>query len=280
MKHAHIASILAVAMAAMAGCKDGQTNSWFSQDASVQSEEGAYSILLHVLSSPDTHVQDAQRYKALTENDAGWKGLFIVPKVDHTELYWGRYATHKDARKNLEKAKAYVTGAGIKVYARSMIVPLPGKDVGPPEWNLLNAPGAYTVVVAVFYDVPEADYYGRRENAVEYCEQLRGEGEEAYYHHGPAKSTVTVGMFPDSAVQMIGEGDTVRPEVRDPRIDATVRKYRYLAVNGYSEKRPQYNAKTRRVEQVTSSPYPAHVPRRKGDEADDALYRVGDAQSW
>ena len=38
------------------------------------------------------------------------------------------------------------------------------------------------------------------EGAVEIVKQLRREGVEAYYYHGPAKSIVTVGTFDESAM--------------------------------------------------------------------------------
>jgi len=84
--------------------------------------------------------------------------------------------------------------------ARAM--PVPSADVGPPEWNLVNAKGYYTLHVGVTYPTAELrDYKGA---AVEWVRVLRQDGYEAYYHHNPdsAKSDICVGTFgPDALVK-------------------------------------------------------------------------------
>ncbi len=211
------------------------------------SENGRFSILLYILSDATNHAYEAQRYKRNTEKDAGWQGLFVVSKVDHSELYWGQYASPEDAAENLAKAKAYVAPAGIKLYAKALIVPLPESKVGPgpPEWDLNKVQGEYTVVVAVFYNVPEADYHRRKEDAVDYCRELRQRGEEAYYHHGIKQSKVTVGLFDKSV---------------DPRVEEIIQRFQYLAVNGYEERRSVVNPETRNVSKVSTKPFLAHIP--------------------
>lgn len=80
------------------------------------------------------------------------------------------------------------------------IVPKPSPDVGRPEWELSQCPGKYSLQVAVFYNTI---MFGERKlAAAQYAEQLRGEGFEAYYHHGPTRSSVSVGHF--------GEEDVIR----------------------------------------------------------------------
>lgn len=79
--------------------------------------------------------------------------------------------------------------------------PQPTDDVGPPEWNLANAKGYYTLHVGVTYPTPELrDHKGA---AVEWVRTLRQDGYEAYYYHDPdsAKSDICVGTFgPDAMV--------------------------------------------------------------------------------
>ena len=225
----------------------------------------AYTILLYSLSGAD-HVTRIARYKAQTEIDTNWKGLQIVHKPDHSELRWGRYRSISEAQKDLKKVKTYRTAIGIPLYSKAIIIPLPGRDVGPTEWNLLNSTGAYSVVVAIFYDVPEADYFGRKRNAVAYCKQLREKGEQAYFHHGISQSTVTVGMFGESAVQMVHERDIIRPEIREPRMAEIAARYKYLAVNGLREKQWVINPKTGKPKKVDTKPYPVHVPKRKATQ--------------
>ena len=268
--------IFAAAVAAgLGGCDQAEVNALLSSKSA--HNEGEYTILLYVLKSAD-HVERIKDFKTQTEKDTKWKSLFVVHKAGHSELYWGKYATLRQAQKDLKKAKAYRTAVGIPAYAKSMVMPLPGKDIGPPEWNLLNAKGAYTVVVAVFYNVPEANYYGRKQNAVAYCRQLREKGEEAYYHHGISQSTVSIGTFPESAVRMVTRRGVSRPEIQDPRVEAIRRRFKYIAVNGWSQKETVINPKTGRAEWDTAKPRLYRIPRRKEGHQADALDRVGNSQ--
>ena len=262
---------------ATSGCGPGGGQPLFQLGPNPEAME-EYTILLSTMTGPQ-HVQQAKYYREQTDKDTHWPGLFVVHKDEHSELFWGKYASHADARKDLKKAKDYRTAIGIPVYAQAMIVPLPGKGFGPPEWDLLNAKGEYTVVVAVFYDVPQAKYYGRKNHAVVYCRQLREKGEEAYYHHGPSQSSVTIGLFPASAVQMVEQKETVRPVIVEPRIEAIVAKYPKAAVNGYAERQAVIDPVTGKAKREWAKPYPVHIPRREEDQPANAFDYRGDSES-
>lgn len=87
--------------------------------------------------------------------------------------------------------------------ARAMAMPT--EDVGPPEWDLRNAKGYYTLHVGVTYPTPELRDY--KSAAVEWVRTLRNDGYEAYYHHDPdsQKSDICVGTFGPEA--MVKERD-------------------------------------------------------------------------
>ena len=260
----------------LGGCQqqgDGQAPAWSPLKRSAAGSPGGakevkegYGVLLQVFTNPASHAEDANYYKTQTERLAKWEGLFIVTKGDHSELYWGRFPTMEAAAETLKTAKAYRSPAGIAVYPQALVVPLGGEDVGPAEWNLSSAPGDYTVVVAVFYDLREAKYFGRKQNAVEYCRQLRDQGHDAYYHHGPSQSTVSVGAFPASAVKKVVTEEAVRLDILDPRVDLIVKQFKQLAVNGYSEKRTVVDPATGMAKQVTAEPYLAHIPGKSEGE--------------
>ena len=234
MTHATIArvSLGVLVVAAGAGCGQGKLANPFADRGSAK--DGArFTILLFSNDGPG-HAAQAELYRQRTAQHAGWRDLRVVHHATHSELWWGGYATIEAAQDNLKKAKAYVTPARVPVYAKALVIPLPVEDVGPPPWRLSGIRGEWTVVVASFYDVPEANYFGRKENAVEYCKQLRSEGREAYYHHGPARSNVTVGSFPASAARLppSGQGE---PKVLDWRLGRTMKDFEFLAVNGRKE---------------------------------------------
>jgi len=269
--------ILALAVGLTAGCGDVRTPNIFTMPSRADQREAEYTILLYVLKSVD-HADRIQSFKTQTERDTGWKGLFVVTRADHSELYWGKYANHKQASKNLAKAKKYRTPLGVKPYAQAIILPLPASQPGPPEWNLKNADGAYTVVVATFHDVPEANYFGRKGNAVAYCRQLRQKGKEAYFHHGPANSLVTIGTFGQGAVRMVQRGDRRTPQILDQGIIAIQREFPYLAVNGRQELTVQMNPATGRIEKVPDKTYPARIPKGNDGQGSDGLHSIGNAQ--
>ncbi len=276
-KAGYLMSVIAL-MVAMVGCGGIRTGSILSPP-SVQDESGDYSILLRIVATED-HVDRVKRYRGRTEKDTGWENLFVLHHAGYSELYWGKYATPKTAERNLRKARAYRTRVGIEAFAKARTAPIPGRDIGPPEWNLVNANGAYTVVVAVFYDVPEQDYYHRKDHAIEYCRQLRQKGETAFYHHGVSVSTVTVGVFDESAVKTIKEADVIRVVPYEPRAEMIVQRFKYLAVNGYSEVQKILDPKTNQYRKITAKPYMAHIPKKKGPGSTDAIHSVGDAQRW
>ena len=71
-----------------------------------------------------------------------------------------------------------------------------------PEWNLENANGYWSLHIAVFFN--EGVITNRRYLAEEYCRELREDQQvEAYYHHGPVRSSVYVGLFPKQAMRTV-----------------------------------------------------------------------------
>src|SRR5215470_10368446 len=79
-----------------------------------------------------------------------------------------------------------------------------GPAAGPPEWNLANAKGVYTLQVGVTYNT--AGFNERVEAAVEWVRDLRSRDYEAYYYHDASRSLITVGSFDESAVTPGPEG--------------------------------------------------------------------------
>ena len=237
-----------------------------------QHEDARYTILLFADDNP-THVSTVKRYKQATEQDTGWEGLYVLHKQGRSELYWGKYETVEDARENLQEAKDYVPPIGVPIYQKAVVVPLPGKSFGPPEWNLENADGTYSVLVARFYDVPEADYVGRKQFAVDYARQLREEGEQAYYYHAAAQSLVTIGAFPNNSVRMVSSGKKVKPKIVDPRIKAIMERHEFLAVNGRRElvTLPAQGGARR---SYTRS-YPVHIPKDDEEQSNDFPTNTG-----
>ena len=247
---------------------------WGGSKGMASDEDAAYTILLFTHEGAD-HIASANAHKDRIAKAGGWDGLFVVSKEKTSSLYWGKYKTRKDAMRNLKKAKAFTSPAsGVKIYQRAMIVPLPGKDEGPTEWNLKNAPTGmkWSVKVGVYYDIPEKNYYGRKGEAVEVCRKLRERGEEGYYYHGPVRSGVFIGAFPPSSATIReipvvnAQGQrSLKPDfvVYDARIKRILRDYPDLVVCGGGETTKVYDRKTGRVKVVTQPSSVVIIPERK-----------------
>jgi hypothetical protein len=228
------------------------------------SQADAYTILLYVLNDPVRHVQDAD---TIIET-LGWQGLFAVHKGGHSELFWGRYDSPEKADKNLKAAKAYRTPGGVPLFAKAMVVPLPGSDIGPKQWRLDGLDAQYSLLVAVFKDVPDRKYLGRRRRAVEYCQRLRDHGYESYFQHGKVVSHVTIGAFGREAVRerKTRRGQTL--EILDPRIKKLREDFPELQVNGNIVTdifRDRHTGKITR--RVTRQSHLIRIPRSQGNDA-------------
>ncbi|MGC9454805.1 MAG: hypothetical protein ACP5HU_08055 [Phycisphaerae bacterium] len=235
------------------GCGNGLSLSGGNGSAGPQ-----YTILLRTFRGPD-HVNQSRQWKDRTSRDTGWSDLYVVHRDDHSLLHRGRYPTIEAAQDELQQSKQFDPGTGIRPYTQAIVVPLPGEQVGPPEWHLSKMQGEWTVKVAIFYDVPEQDYVGRKQFAVDYCERLRENGYEAFYAHGPAESNVYIGDFPASAV-VVGEqeqGESLR--IRDPQMQQILDDFPQLAVNGSGERIRTYDPQTKQVRYMDRRSHPVRV---------------------
>ncbi len=237
-----------LALSLLGGCSD--FGSMFNSGMTDTGDE-EFAILLMRFNDPANHMQQAQYYKDQTEADAHWQGLFILTSGGGSSLYWGKYLSVDRAKNNLQTAKAWKSKKNHSPYTGANVVPLPGNDIGPAEWNLRNLKCMYSVQVAIYYNVPEANYYGRRKDAVEICRRLRQAGEEAYFFHDASQSSVWIGSFGKDAIK-----DTARPAkvppganphdvfqafetvqvIVDPKMKDILARHQVLIVNGGTEK--------------------------------------------
>lgn len=124
-------------------------------------------------------------------------------------LYYGRYRWRTDRgseermpgqmRADLDMIKQLGDpSTGQRYFFHAIPIRMPQPDVGNPQWRLKNAHGKYSLQVAVFE--PTDAFSEFKAAAAEHCANLRAEGFDAYYHHSPVSSVVTVGAFGPDAV--------------------------------------------------------------------------------
>ena len=214
-------------------------------------EEGIWTIRCATLRGQDRQRQAENRAAALR----------LVSKLDpervqvfHTEtesaVYYGWYRRQYSAssgkyryRPNHLRDLELIRSLSVMVNDRpafpfiyATMEELPTTRVRHPEWDLTNAMGYWSLQVAVFYN--DDVITNRRYLAEEYCFELRGQGTEAYYHHGAVNSIVAVGLFPKQAIQTITRKDpwTGRLEavnqIVDPRVQELQAKFTHNLQNG------------------------------------------------
>ena len=146
-----------VLAALLAGC--GQT-SLNVGGSNASPDEDQYTVLLDFFAGPN-HAADAEHFKAETERLAGWTDLYIVNKEIQPDsanapyvvsnLYWGHYRTPKEAAAAMQKAKKWVTPAGITAYKMAMVEVVPGKHTSAETvdvtWKLMEQIGKKPVAL-------------------------------------------------------------------------------------------------------------------------------------
>lgn len=244
-----------------------------------------HTILLTVLDRPQYHVQDAKYWLSQAREQTSWRDLYIVHEEGRSKLYCGRYRSLEQAQSHLAEVRTFRTNPiadapqGVAVFATAKIVPLPGIDLGPAEWRLINnTPDIrYTLVVAEFYNDRRARYTEREKYAIEYCTQLRNSGHEAYLYHTQLKSYVTIGSFPESSYQMVTSNQTTRefadrgeavPVIMDPQLKQLVRNFPELAINGRRNIIRDINPQTGQQEEWADPTFIMAIPHSRGAYAD------------
>jgi len=217
-------SLIAVALVGQCGCAPGPAGG----PRAAQGGSGSlfrpkgtpWTILCLELQGP-SRVEQIERIAETLKHTPGIKAEEVFVEYDpdgFARLYHGVYYRRTDPktgkrsiskrlRKDLELIKQLGTGQGEYYFMKAMISRLPMPDVGNPDWALSNAPGVYTLQVGVFE--PTDVFWEYKRAAAQFCELLREEGYEAFYHHASASSMVTVGSFGPEAVQTSGDGRSV-----------------------------------------------------------------------
>ena len=255
------AALLSLLLAGAGGCDFG---------------EKQYTILLHTFTGPE-HVHQARLYRDKTKEMSGWSGLEVVHKDSNSELYWGKYSSMDSARSDLETARTWRAGKMTRAaFPFPRIVIIPGMDPGNPAYKLQNAPpGYWTLLVALYVDDKTQGFVGRdrQKHAMEYCDFLRKKGYDAYYHHVPGRTKITVGVFHEDAVVVAarptGKPDefTAKRYIRDDKLQKLMKTLKpplaFLVVNDHTEYERRISKKTGKPIKAIVASHPIPIPGRK-----------------
>lgn len=139
----------------------------------------------------------------VTNNTDGYARLYYGSYIRRTHPKTGRRSMSRQMRAGLDLVKQLGDDAGRRYFLQALPARMPTPDVGNPEWALGDVQAECSLQVAVFEPTDRFHEYKRA--AAEFCKLLRDQGYEAYYHHTPACSMVTVGAFgPDAVITQPG----------------------------------------------------------------------------
>jgi len=176
-----------------------------------QASGGGWGILLESVTGPDADRQARQR-AAMVSQALQRADVRIRTMPKGAAVILGSYPGPDDprAKADLEFARS-VRIQGQTPYRAAYLVPPPQAATDPgsmPQFSLETArreggPGRlYTLQIAAYESNKPAEARKAAEQAVA---QLRRDGEMAFYHHGPNRSMVTIGIFgPQAADPVMG----------------------------------------------------------------------------
>lgn len=264
--------VLGVLLPSLSGCMGpGRDERGFRIDMSVSlvRPEGApWTILCLELRGPDCFGRAEQFAESLQRTPGIRSDDVIVVAVadDLAQLYYGTYFRRTDPKTGKRSVTKQLSddiglikelsyGGSQHPFLGARILRVPTPDVGNPDWVLSKVKAAYSLQVAVFE--PTDDFWEPKRAAASYCSALRDKGYEAYYHHAPGSSMVTVGLFGEDAV--IEENDKL------PRYSAEVRSMqrdewlKYNRLNGRV-----YKARTDRGVKISVESRLVRIPKADG----------------
>jgi len=191
-------------------------------DPNVPPSDAQFTLYCMGIPGP-AHIEQANAAKENLIKMTGMKDWYIVHQDGQSIIYYGFYRSINDpkdkdsarAQSDRKKIDSLKDAAGNKVFDRPLFVQVDAPDpVAPPEWNLMNSNGYWSLQIAAYKDSPK-----RKEAAVDAVREARKNGVEAYYYHGETTSSVCIGAWPREAVK---EQDTEVAAAQDPGQDILV----------------------------------------------------------
>jgi hypothetical protein len=177
--------------------------------ASVIPQGARWTIYCAAFNGPG-HAENARAVRDQMLRQTKLGDWYIVQTAGSSTLYYGYYREIDEKTDAAEAARAaadrraigaLTDAAGARIFPLAVVMPLDQPDPwSRPEWDLRNARGYWSLQIAAMRDRPD-----RRRLVAEAVEELRKQGIEAYYLHGPALSAICVGAFPENAVR-VSEG--------------------------------------------------------------------------
>jgi hypothetical protein len=173
--------------------------------------------------------QKAQQLQARAKRVLNRDDVWFEYEQPRLSVNYGHFQKYNDAQKELQRTRKLYPqlGLGPQNLQFCYLKEIPQPDPPAPEdWHILNSGCAYTLEMAVFFNVPEKEYFNRKADAVEAVKNLRAEGKQAYYMHGPQASWVYVECLAPTIFRRIEVNGKFYSSL-DPQVNALLKKYQY-----------------------------------------------------
>jgi hypothetical protein len=185
--------------------------------------EGAQYTIFCARVEGDMHVERANHMRDELKKATSMKDWYVVHDAGQSLLYYGYYRCLNDPKDAKESQRAQKDRAvidqmtdpmGNRPFAQALFLTIDAPDPSaPPEWNLANASGDCSLLIAVYKGSPQ-----RKEYAVAAVRDARARKVDAYYYHGPTESYVCIGHWPKSAYRMTGDKAEAKTSNPDEQI--------------------------------------------------------------
>jgi hypothetical protein len=223
-----------------------------ASSAQLESTQQENTWLVALLSIPSS-TPNAPQLAAVALNEARTRGgvpnAFAVERANAWIIASAEFAQQDEAlaRAELARVRALRTADAQPFASASLLAPSKRGEAGSmPEFDLsvltasLPPDILYTLQVGIYQvgdgvDTPsDSERRELRKAAEEAVRVLRKDGAEAYYWHGPTRSTVTVGLFGERDVQRTARegGKEITIAQRSDRLAAAQAAYPQNLVNG------------------------------------------------
>lgn len=224
-------STLAAVLFILSGCTGGggyDRAGPVGVNPSAATNKGRFTIVLAQYIDYDRE-QKAQwlqvRAKQVLNSDDVWFE-YDQPRLS---VNYGHFQKHKDAQKELLRTRKLYPQLGLGPqnlqFCYLKEIPLPDPPA-PEDWHIFNSGCAYTLEMAVFFNVPDKNYFNRKADTVEAVKNLRAEGKQAYYLHGPQASWVYVECLAPTVFRRMEVNGKIVSSL-DPLANTLFKKYQY-----------------------------------------------------
>lgn len=195
-----------------------------ANDPRVVSPRG-YAVELARFSGPDAPAR-AFELTARLRAQAGLAELWSADGPNLSTVYLGRFRDPRSdtARLAIKQAREAELD-GMTLFANAEMVPLSGGNTASlPELDLRNHTGQYALQIG-YFDLGYGTAF--RKAAEDRAQELRDQGHDAYYYHGPNRSLIAIGPYTyEQAFIRVGQTDTYAATVL-----ATQRQFPYNVRN-------------------------------------------------